>query len=73
MAYDYRKLLEKIVEVFGKQYVFAKQMNWSERTCSLKLGNKVDWKQSDIVRACEVLGISVNDISTYFFCKKGSI
>jgi hypothetical protein len=70
MAYDYRKLLGKIVEVFGKQYVFADKMDWSERTCSLKLCGKVEWKQSDISKACGILEIPINDISTYFFNQK---
>ena len=68
--YDYSKISGKIVEVFGKQYAFAKAMGWSERTCCLKLNNKIEWKQSEILLASKLLGIKDNEIFTYFFTKK---
>lgn len=70
MAYDYSKLMGKIVEICGSQRVFSIKMNWSERTTSLKLNSKRDWKSSEITEACEVLNISLNDIPTYFFTAK---
>ena len=70
LQYDYKKLVGKIAEVFGKQYLFAQKMGWSERTCCLKLNNKIEWKQSEILRACELLGITDAEICTYFFTQK---
>lgn len=67
MSYDYRRLKGKIVEVFGNQKVFAGAMEWSERTCSLKLSNKVFWRQPEISRAAKLLGISFNEIQDFFF------
>jgi hypothetical protein len=67
MSYDYRKLIGKISEIFGKQYAFAKAIGWSERTCCLKLNSKIDWKQTEIIKACALLHIDEADISTYFF------
>lgn len=69
MAYDYSALCGKIVEVFRTQSAFATKMNLSERSISLKLNNIRTWKQHEIVRACEVLGIPESDISRYFFKK----
>ena len=67
MVYDYSKLNGKIREVFGSNGRFAQEMNMSERTLSLKINNKVYWKQPEISRACELLGIERDDIPTYFF------
>lgn len=67
MPYDYKKLLGRIVEKVGTQSNFAKLMELSERTISLKLNGKVGWKQSEIAKACEVLAIEDCDIPIYFF------
>nr|DAM64551.1 MAG TPA: Protein of unknown function (DUF739) [Caudoviricetes sp.] len=67
MAYNYRKLLGKIIEVFSTQANFAKKIGLSERSLSLKLNGKVDWKQSEIVRAIALLGIDKSEIDVYFF------
>lgn len=65
--YNYAKLNGKIVEVCGTQAKFAEKMNLSNRTMSLKLNNKVAFKQDEIKRAAEILGIGDNEISLYFF------
>lgn len=67
MAYDYSKLLGLIVEKYGTQAKFANAMATSERTISLKLNCKVDWKQNEIVKAADLLGINKEEIPTYFF------
>lgn len=67
MPYNYAKLLGRIVEKVGTQSNFADQMGLSERTISLKLNGKIGWKQSEIAKACSVLGIDDNDIPAYFF------
>lgn len=68
--YDYSKLLGRIVEKFGSQVKFANVMNMSERTVSLKLNSKVEWKQGEIAKACEKLEILDEDIPAYFFALK---
>lgn len=70
MEYDYSKLSGKIREVYGKCAAFAVAMNLSERSLSLKLNNKVSWKQCEMDKACELLGIPVCDIWLYFFAHK---
>ncbi len=67
MAYDFSKLLGRIKEKFRTQTNFAHAMGWSERTNSVKLNGAVDWKGSDILRACEILEIGLEEIPTYFF------
>ena len=67
MAYDFSKLLGRITEKCGTQTNFARKMGWSERTNSIKLNGLVDWKRADILRACEILEIGMEEIPTYFF------
>lgn len=70
MSYDYKKLNGRIIEVCGTQAVFAEKMGLSERTISLKLNNKISWKQTEIQKAVEILGLSDADIQIYFFTAK---
>lgn len=65
--YDYSELLGKIKAKCGTQMNFAEKMHLSERSVSLKLNNKVDFSQTEIQRAAEILGIENDEIQTYFF------
>lgn len=67
MAFDYSKLRGRIVEKFGSQMSFAKAMDISERTLSLKMSGKRTWKQPEICLAIKLLGLSNDDIQDYFF------
>lgn len=67
MVFNYSKLKGKIIEVCGTQTTFAKLMSLSERTISLKLNNRVFWKQNEIQRACNILKISIDEVDDYFF------
>lgn len=68
IIYDYAKLKGKITEKCGAQNVFAKKMGLSIRTVSLKLNNKITFKQSEIQKAIEILDIPGDEIQDYFFC-----
>ena len=70
MAYDYSKLLGRIVEKYGSQTRFAVAFGMSERSLSLKLNGQRTFKQTDISKACELLGIEGSDIPAYFFTLK---
>ena len=61
MSNDYSKLLGKITEKF------ASALGISERSVSLKLNNKISWKDSEIAKAIEVLEIDPENIPAYFF------
>ena len=64
---SYAKLRGKIREVFGTQHAFATAMGVSSVTVSQRLNGKVQWKINEIARACELLGISLEEVSQYFF------
>mgnify|MGYP003266034652 CR=1 FL=1 len=70
MAFDYSKLNGRIVEKCGTQAVFAEKMGLSERSISMKLNNKIFWKQSEIQLAIKILGLAEKDIPVYFFTHK---
>lgn len=70
MSYDYSSLLGRITEKCGTQYNFSIAMGLSERTISLKLNDKVSWKDDEILKAIAVLEIDPKDISKYFFNAK---
>ena len=65
--YNYDKLSGKIVERFKTQADFAKAIGLSERSISLKLNGKLGWKQQEMAKSCELLGIEVEEIGSYFF------
>ena len=67
MSFNYSKLLGKITEEYGTQYNFAMALGLSERSLSLKLNNKVRWKDTDIKKSCELLNIPVEEVGQYFF------
>lgn len=67
MCFDYSALIGKIVEKYNNRYAFAYAMNLSERSLSLKLNGKIDWKQKEIVKACELLSIPMEEMPVYFF------
>lgn len=67
MAFNYQKLRGRITEKMGSQAEFARRMELSERTISLKLNGKVPFKQNEIVKASNLLEIDNSDIAAYFF------
>lgn len=70
MAFDYSKLIGRIAERFRTQSNFSKEIGLSERSISLKMNGIVGWKQWEIVKACQLLGIAESEIPEYFFTLK---
>ena len=70
MRFDYAKLLGKITEICGTQAKFADNIGLSERTVSLKLNNRIPWKQNEIRKVCQVLQIPDAEIGLYFFTQE---
>lgn len=70
MAFNYSKLNGKIVEKCGTQGRFAELMGLSERTISLKLNNKIMFKQDEIIKAVNILDLADDEIQVYFFTQE---
>lgn len=66
----YAKLRGRIREVFGTQDAFAYAMGMNRVSLSHRLSGKLDWKASEIINACVLLSISVDEIVTYFFAQQ---
>lgn len=69
-VYDYSRLKGRIVEKLNNITEFAKAMKLSETTIYSKLSGKVEFKQSEILKGCEILEIPENKIDYYFFYTK---
>lgn len=67
MIKDFSKLSGRIVEKYGTQYNFAIALGLSERSLSLKLNNKVSWKDEEMEKIIDLLDLKIDDIPEYFF------
>lgn len=69
-TFDYSKLRGKIVEMFGGQGAFANALCISEGTLSSRLTGKSYFTADEIVRACKLLDIALEEVTDYFFTAK---
>ena len=67
---DYKNLKLKIIEVFDTQEAFAKAMGMSQTALNQRLNGVVEWKTSDIAKACDLLNIPLTEAHLYFFALK---
>ena len=63
----YGKLRELIRAKFGTIEAFAEAMGMSRSALSRKLNGLSAWSQSEIEKACSLLGISITQVGEYFF------
>ena len=67
---SYAKLRGKIKEVFGTQGAFAEAVGMSQVSVSHRLNGKLEWKSSEIAKACSTLNIPLSESAEYFFTKE---
>ncbi len=65
--YDYSKLKGKIAEKGYTKCSLSKALKMHPNSLSYRLDNKLEFKQDDMVKICDVLGIKHKDIPVYFF------
>lgn len=65
--YNYSRLLGRMRECGYSQKELAKAVNISEATLNLKLRNKSQFRQSEIVQISAMLSIPPNEYELYFF------
>ncbi len=68
--FDYSKLKGRIVEKKENQENLANEIGITKTTLNFKLNNKCAFKQSEIILLSNLLGISKDEISEYFFTLK---
>lgn len=69
MEWKYDKLRGKIKEVCGTQDNFAEKLGIGRVSLSQRLNNQLEFSQDEIFKSCDILGISLIDVSAYFFTK----
>lgn len=67
---DYKMLKLKIKEVYDTQPAFAKAMGMSYTSLNQRLNGSVEWKVSEIAKACDLLHIPLTEAHLYFFTQK---
>ncbi len=67
MSYNYKKLRGRIIEKYGTQENFSKEIGISPNSLSLKMTGKTGFSKDDIIKWCEFLDISNDEIGAYFF------
>lgn len=70
MRFDYSKLLGRMKECGYTQEKLAQAIGISNGTMSLKLNNKANFYHPEILKICEVLNITGEDVYTIFFTLK---
>lgn len=67
IKFNYAKLKGRITEICGTQKVFAEQLGITEGTLTSKLLGYTYFSQDEILRSLEILGITANKTTDYFF------
>lgn len=67
MVKTFPKLRGRIIEKYGSQADFAKEIGTTEVTVTNKLNGKYDISMSDIIKWCKALEISKDEVGAYFF------
>lgn len=70
MSFELQKLSLKIVEKYGTRKRFADKMGISYMSVIRKLNGDKYWKQTEIAKCSQLLGIDTKDIGVYFFKQK---
>lgn len=69
-VFDFSELLGRIIAKYGSRAAFAKEMGMKETVLSARLLSKTYFTPDEILRACELLGIPLNDIPSFFYVRK---
>ena len=70
VRFDYSRLKGRIVEIFGTAGRFAEALGFKPNMLTARMRNGTPWKDCEIYAACELLGISPEEIPVYFFAVK---
>ena len=63
----YGKLRGRIIQIYGRYKEFAEDLGISSSGLTMRLCKRTQWKQSEILKACELLGIPKSEVCDYFF------
>lgn len=67
-AYDYSRLRGDIKAKFKTEGEFSKSMGFiSQNSLSDRFNGKVEWKRSEMIKACKLLDKPLEEVNLYFF------
>ncbi len=67
---DYSKLLGKMKEKGITQSELAKQIGISETSLNKKLNGGSQFRQEEMLKILDCIGVNIESVSLYFFAKK---
>lgn len=67
MPYTYNKLRGRIIEIYGTQGKFAKELKVSRNSVSKKMNCQTEFSQTDIIQWSMLLNIHKDEYGEYFF------
>lgn len=70
VKFDFSKLRGKIKEKYDTIKAFSVDMQLDYTTLSKKLNNVTDFTSSEIIKACYLLQIDIEEVDQYFFISK---
>lgn len=70
VKFDFSELKGKIRAVFGTQDNMAKAMGMSRSALNQRLVGLTDWKPKEIITACKLLKIPVDEAHLFFLTQK---
>ncbi|MGI6691196.1 MAG: DUF739 family protein [Desulfovibrionales bacterium] len=70
VTFDYSKLRGRIREKYGTEGNFADSLGISRVSLSKRLNNLLDFNRIEMMRACDLLEISAQEMPRYFFTKE---
>jgi hypothetical protein len=70
VAFDFRKLRGRIIELYGTCANFAGVMERSNGWLSVRLNNVVPWQPDEMIAAARLLNISAEEIHVFFLTPK---
>lgn len=72
MEFDYSKLRGRIVEKYGTNAAFSKELGMSDIQVSKKLNGKAGFSQEDMVTWGSLLDVDIENLGPYFLRPKCS-
>lgn len=72
MSLKYAKLRGRIIEKYGSQTAFCKEVGISKTAMSNKMSGRTGFSQRDIVKWSELLSIDMGKINEYFFAAESN-
>lgn len=64
--FNYSKLRGRIREIYGTETKLAADMGMDRMALSVRLNNKREFSQTEMLKICDLLKININNVADYF-------